>query len=100
TRVQKINDGLRKRFAEVAAAEPALKVFELQIVGKGPLQAKIAFSLVPTLTESFLLTVAIIFVAFLLIFRNGAARVMAMIPSIFAILVMFGIMRLCGVALN
>src|SRR4029078_12853714 len=71
-----------------------------RIVGKGPLQAKIAYSLVPTLTESFVLTVGIIFLAFLLIFRNGPARLMAMIPSIFAILMMFGIMRLCGVALN
>src|SRR6185503_2460154 len=91
---------LREVYDEVAKTNPALKRFELRIVGKGPLQAKIAYSLVPTLTESFGLTVAIIFVAFLLIFRNGAARLMAMIPSIFAILMMFGIMRLCGVALN
>jgi len=91
---------LRAIFEEVQQRAPALKRFELRIVGKGPLQAKIAYSLVPTLTESFGLTVAIIFVAFLLIFRNGPARLMAMIPSIFAILMMFGIMRLCGVALN
>src|SRR5258706_4984 len=47
-----------------------------------------------------MLTVGVIFVAFLIIFRNGAARLMAMIPLIFAILMMFGIMRLCGIALN
>ena len=91
---------LRTIFEDVQKRAPALQRFELRIVGKGPLQAKIAYSLVPTLTESFGLTVGVIFVAFLLIFRNGAARLMAMIPSIFAILMMFGIMRLCGVALN
>ena len=42
----------------------------------------------------------IIFGTFLLVFRNGAARVMAMIPSLFAILVMFLFMRLFGVTLN
>ena len=51
-------------------------------------------TLVPTLVESFVLTVAIIFAAFLLVFRSGTARLMAMIPSIFAILVMFLVMRL------
>ena len=91
---------LRHIYADVQQANPGLQAFDLRIVGKGPLQAKIAYSLVPTLTESFMLTIGIIFVAFLILFRNGAARLMAMIPSIFSILVMFGIMRLCGVALN
>ena len=48
----------------------------------------------------FALTVAIIFSVFLLVFRNGAARLMAMIPSLFAILVMFAVMRLTGMSLN
>ena len=54
----------------------------------------------PTLTQSFGLTVVIIFVAFLLVFRSGPARLMAMIPSLFAILVMFLIMRLLHMNLN
>ena len=54
----------------------------------------------PTLVESFVLTVVIIFVTFLVVFRSGAARLMAMIPSLFAILVMFGVMRLTGMTLN
>ena len=37
---------------------------------------------------------------FLLVFRSGAARLMAMIPSLFAILVMFLVMRLFGIPLN
>jgi predicted RND superfamily exporter protein len=44
--------------------------------------------------------VVIIFAAFLVVFRNGTARLMAMIPSIFAILVMFLVMRLTGMRLN
>jgi predicted RND superfamily exporter protein len=39
-------------------------------------------------------------VTFLLVFRSGIARIMAMIPSFFAILVMFLIMRVTGVFLN
>src|SRR5262245_55054486 len=38
--------------------------------------------------------------AFLVVFRNGAARLMAMIPSLFAILTMFLVMRLTGMMLN
>jgi predicted RND superfamily exporter protein len=69
-------------------------------VGLAPLQARVAQELVPTLVESFALTVAIIFGAFLLVFRSGSARLLAMIPSIFAILVMFAVMRATGMKLN
>jgi hypothetical protein len=50
--------------------------------------------------QSFTLTVVIIFATFLLVFRSGSARLMAMIPSLFAILVMFLVMRLVGMPLN
>jgi predicted RND superfamily exporter protein len=82
---------------------PALKEFGSgppQLVGIGRLQAKVTFNIVPTLTDSFILTVIIIFSVFLVVFRNGAARLMAMIPSLFAILVMFAIMRATGMSLN
>jgi predicted RND superfamily exporter protein len=69
-------------------------------VGLAPLQAKISHHMVPTLVESFGLTVVIIFGTFLLVFRSGIARLMAMIPSFFAILVMFLLMRGAGVFLN
>jgi hypothetical protein len=82
------------------AAEPALAPFSMQLVGLAPLQARVAQELVPTLVESFALTVAIIFAAFLLVFRSGSARLLAMIPSIFAILVMFAVMRATGMKLN
>jgi len=64
------------------------------------LHAKMAQGLVPTLVESFLLTVVIIFAAFFVVFRSGTARLMAMIPSIFAILCTFLALRLLGGALN
>jgi hypothetical protein len=64
------------------------------------LEAKIAGHLVPTLVESFFLTAAIIFATFFVVFRSGAARLMAMIPSLFAILTMFLVMRLTGIPLN
>ncbi len=87
-------------FTGMQKVHPELGDFELKIVGSGPLQAKISHYLVPTLTESFGITVVIIFGAFLIVFRNGAARIMAMIPSLFAILAMFFVMRLFGMTLN
>jgi len=91
---------LEERWRDAVATDPALGSFVLETTGQGPLQAKIAHHLVPTLTESFALTVAFIFVTFLFVFRNGAARLMAMIPSLFAILVMFALMRAFGISLN
>jgi predicted RND superfamily exporter protein len=97
-------DALRRyldaTWAEAVSREPALAPCALSIVGEGVLQAKIAHYLVPTLTESFALTAAVIFLAFLLVFRSASARLMAMIPSLFAILTMFLVMRLTGIALN
>jgi predicted RND superfamily exporter protein len=95
-----LKKNIDEKWAAAVAAEPALSSMKLQVAGLGPLQAKIAYHLVPTLVESFGLTVAIIFITFLLVFRSGPARVMAMIPSLFAIFAMFGFMRLFGMSLN
>lgn len=97
---QELAAQIRGTWERTAHAHPALRGFRIDTVGSGPLQAKIASHLVPTLVESFGITAAIIFVAFLLVFRSGPARLMAMIPSLFAILVMFGVMRVTGMALN
>jgi len=97
---QELQKVLRRHWDQAVAREPALKDFELRITGLAPLTAKISHHLVPTLTESFGLTVVIIFGTFLLIFRSGAARLMAMIPSLFAILAMFIFMRGVGMSLN
>lgn len=97
---QTLAELLKTRWAESVAAHPALRDFEMRPVGLAPLEAKISHHMVPTLVESFVLTVGVIFVSFLLVFRSGIARVMAMIPSFFAILVMFLFMRTVGVFLN
>ncbi|MBI4704833.1 MAG: MMPL family transporter [Deltaproteobacteria bacterium] len=91
---------VRRLWSKTAAEHPALSGFELKLVGLAPLQARVSQSLVPTLVESFELTVLVIFCTFLLVFRSGAARLLAMIPSLFAILVMFGAMRVFGMTLN
>ena len=96
----RLDASIRERWDAAVVRHPALKEFEFKIVGLTPLNAKMAQNLVPTLVDSFRITVVIIFLAFLLVFRNGLARVMAMIPSLFAILVMFGAMRLFDVPLN
>lgn len=97
---QALDKTIRDQWNQAVKRDPALAGFKMEIVGLAPLQAKISQLLVPTLTQSFGLTVVIIFVAFLLVFRSGPARLMAMIPSLFAILVMFLIMRLLHMNLN
>jgi predicted RND superfamily exporter protein len=81
-------------------AAPALPGAELRVVGEALLAGKVGASLVPTLAESFAITAALIFVAFLAVFRSPAARLLAMIPSVFAILATFLAMRLAGASLN
>ncbi|HEX8952386.1 MAG TPA: MMPL family transporter, partial [Polyangia bacterium] len=97
---QELDRTIRQKWKEAIARQPELGSYKMEIVGLAPLQAKISQLLVPTLTQSFGLTVVIIFVAFLLVFRSGPARLMAMIPSLFAILVMFLVMRLLHMNLN
>ena len=91
---------LRRAWDATVGKDPAFKGASMQVVGESILQAKVGASLVPTLTESFSLTAALIFAAFLVVFRSPSARLMAMIPSVFAILVTFLGMRLLGGTLN
>ncbi len=91
---------LRRVWDEAVGGDPAFHGASMQVVGESILQAKVGASLVPTLTESFSLTAALIFAAFLVVFRSASARLMAMIPSVFAILVTFLGMRLLGGSLN
>jgi len=92
--------GIRAAWDRNQLTFPALKPASVQVVGESVLQARIGANLVPTLTESFGLTAVLIFVTFLVVFRNGAARLMAMIPSFFAILATFLFMRFVGIPLN
>jgi predicted RND superfamily exporter protein len=97
---ERLRGEVQRAWDDSTARHPALRGLRMEVVGLTPLHAKMAQSLVPTLVESFMLTVAVIFCAFLLVFRSGAARLLAMIPSIFAILVMFLVMRATGMLLN
>lgn len=87
-------------WAEEQARTPSLGKASATVTGEAIMQSKIGEHLVPTLTESFGLTAALIFLTFLVVFRSGAARVMAMVPSVFAILATFLVMRLTGIPLN
>jgi predicted RND superfamily exporter protein len=95
-----LDAALQEAWAWMVAGDPAFRGAEMQVVGEARLQAKVGASLVPTLTESFALTAGFIFLAFLVVFRSPSARLMAMIPSLFAILVTFLGMRLFGAGLN
>jgi predicted RND superfamily exporter protein len=72
----------------------------MRVVGESLLQAKIGASLVSTLAASVAITAVLILVVFLFIFRSPTARLLAMIPSLFAILATFLGMRLFGASLN
>jgi hypothetical protein len=91
---------VEREWAKAQAANPALRGVRGSVVGKGVLGAEITQRLLPTLTESFALTASVIFCAFLLVFRSPSARLMTMIPSLFAILSVFLVMRLTGISLN
>lgn len=84
----------------LVASDPAFRGVSVKVVGESLLQAKVGSDLVPTLAESFALTAVLIFAVFLVVFRSASARLMAMIPSVFAILVTFLFMRLTGTPLN
>jgi predicted RND superfamily exporter protein len=92
--------GLEDAWGRTVAGDPAFGGASLRVVGESLLQAKVGERLVPTLTHSFALTAALIFAAFLVVFRSPSARLMAMIPSLFAILCTFLALRLFGGALN
>jgi predicted RND superfamily exporter protein len=80
--------------------DAALAGAQMQVVGESLLHAKVGASLVPTLAQSFAITAALIFAVFLLVFRSPTARLLAMIPSLFAICATFLGMRLFGASLN
>ena len=97
---ERLSSGLHRLWDAEVKGDPAFRGVEMQVVGESLLQAKVGASLVPTLTESFALTAGLIFLAFLFVFRSPTARLMAMIPSVFAILATFLGMRLLGASLN
>jgi uncharacterized protein len=95
-------EGYEKLAASISRAWGAAPIpgATMRVVGEALLQDKVGANLVPTLAESFLLTAALIFVVFLLVFRSATARLLAMIPSFFAILATFLGMRIFGASLN
>ena len=92
-----VEDAWRAQQAQSAAA---LQGVRGRVAGQGVLNDQITLRLIPSLIQSFALTATVIFCAFLLVFRSPAARLMAMIPSLFAILGAFLLMRLTGIILN
>jgi uncharacterized protein len=91
---------VEQSFDKQRSQEPVLRPVVARAVGQSVLAARISEHLVPTLTESFALTASVIFIAFLFVFRSPTGRLMAMIPSLFAILAVFLVMRATGIPLN
>ena len=97
---RRLDAAIHRHWDDAVREHSALAPLTLKLVGLSPLHAKMQHNLVPTLVESFALTAVIIFATFLVVFRSGTARLMAMIPSLFAILVMFAAARAMGMAFN
>lgn len=91
---------VERTWSAAQAADPALHPVRGSVVGQGVLAAEISQRLLPTLVRSFALTAGIILLAFVVLFRSPTARLMTMIPSLFAILCAFLLMRLTGIPLN
>ena len=91
---------VERTWAAAQADEPGLRSVRGRVVGQGVLSAEITERLIPTLAQSFALTASVIFLAFLLVFRSPSATLMTMIPSLFAILCVFLVMRLASMPLN
>ena len=85
---------------EAQASDPNFKSVHGQMAGNGVLSAIITERLLPSLTQSFAITASVFFLAFLVVFRSPSARLMTMIPSFFAILSVFIVMRVAGIPLN
>jgi predicted RND superfamily exporter protein len=85
---------------EAQASDPNFRNVRGQMAGVGVLSGIITERLLPTLTQSFAITASVIFLAFLVVFRSPSARLMTMIPSFFAILSVFIVMRVTGIPLN
>ncbi len=91
---------VERTWSDEQAGNPALRSVHGQLAGKGVVSGNITERLVPTLMQSFALTASVIFLAFLVVFRSPSARLMTMIPSFFAILSTFLVMRIVGIPLN
>src|SRR5690606_19828509 len=85
---------------DVVARYPALAGATMHVVGEAVLGGKVGASLVPTLAESLAITVVVILLVFVIVFKSGTERVLAMIPSLFALAVSFLGLRLFGGTLN
>jgi len=91
---------VERNWAAARAAESALRSVRGRVAGQGVLATQITQRLLPTLAESFVLTGSVIFLAFLLVFRSPSATLITMIPSLFAILCVFLVMRCTSIPLN
>jgi len=79
---------------------PEFKDVTLTLTGMAPLTANITRFLLDTLVSSFGLTFLIVFIIFMLEIRRFSYAVIAMLPSLFAILLMYWVMTLAGVKLD
>ncbi len=91
---------VERTWSAAQSDDPAFAAVRGRLAGKGALSGEITERLLPTLTQSFALTASVIFLAFLLVFRSPTALLMTMIPSLFAILSVFIVMRTASIPLN
>jgi predicted RND superfamily exporter protein len=95
-----LKDEFTSSWTDFVKANPEFEKTTLTITGMAPLTADITRHLLDTLLGSFGLTLLIVFAVFLAIIRRVWYSVLSMLPSIFAILFMYGVMTLAGIKLD
>ncbi len=79
---------------------PEFSDVQLTLSGQAPLMADLTIYLTETLSGSFTFTLGIVFILFLMMIRNPLRTVVAMMPSLLAILLMFLAMELISMRLD
>ncbi len=98
--LEMLKASIRRSFAGFQEKHPEFKDVTLMLTGYAPLASTIGDYLLQTLMSSFVLTLAVIFFIFWLNIRRFTYAVLAMLPSIFAIILMYACMTLAGVKLS
>lgn len=95
-----LKDEFTRHWQAFTAANPEFANVTLTLTGMAPLTADITRHLLDTLLGSFGLTLLIVLFVFWLIIRRVSYSVLSMLPSLFAIVFMYGVMTLKGIKLD
>ena len=95
-----LDHSFKRLWRDFVKANPEFKNVKMTITGYAPLAHKIGDYLLDTLMSSFSLTLVVVFFVFWLNIRRLTYALIAMLPSLFAIVLMYACMNAAGVKLS